>query len=341
MKSMIQPIETASASILMPFNELSKIAEAIAKSGLFGVKEPAQAIALCLIAQAEGRHPASAAMDYHVIQNRPSLKADTILARFLAAGGKVEWHRLDRECADATFSHPQGGTVRIDWHLADAKKIMFEEWVDLPNGKRGKQPRPLTTKENWLNYPRAMLRARCISEGCRTVYPGATSGMYTPEEVRDMTPEREINGTVVEMHRNAPEPPPDPPIGAGSNAHKALEARIGELGLDREGVKTWCARHYRVEHFPDLTASQQRDLMTRLPGFAVQKILRQIPMMGIPDLESLIATPPEWLKWMTQMDTVMEAADKRLTALQAAPAAPAPESTDPTFGGDFQEQIAG
>jgi hypothetical protein len=34
-----------------------------------------------------------------------------------------------------------------------------------------------------------MLRSRCISEGIRTVYPGVTVGVYTPEEVQDFAPE--------------------------------------------------------------------------------------------------------------------------------------------------------
>ena len=33
-----------------------------------------------------------------------------------------------------------------------------------------------------------MLRARVISEGIRTVYPGVLNGFYTPEEITDMQP---------------------------------------------------------------------------------------------------------------------------------------------------------
>ncbi|NBV32410.1 MAG: hypothetical protein EBR81_01040 [Proteobacteria bacterium] len=76
---------------LVPFNEMQQMAEAIAGSGLFGLKTPQQALALGLLCQAEGRHPAEAARDYHVIQGRPTLKADTMLARFQSAGGRVEW----------------------------------------------------------------------------------------------------------------------------------------------------------------------------------------------------------------------------------------------------------
>ena len=43
----------------------------------------------------------------------------------------------------------------------------------------------LTGKQTWKQYPRQMLRARVISEGIRTVYPGVAVGIYTPEEVND------------------------------------------------------------------------------------------------------------------------------------------------------------
>ncbi len=140
----------------------------IAKSGLFGVKTPEQAIALMLVAKAEGRSPFEAARDYHIIQGRPSLKADAMLARFQQAGGKVRWiESTDTKCS-AEFTHPQGGSLTVTWTIERAKQA------------------GLTSKDNWRQYPAQMLRARCISEGVRAVYPGACSGMYTPEEIQDM-----------------------------------------------------------------------------------------------------------------------------------------------------------
>lgn len=149
--------------------DMERMAVAFARSGLFGVKNPDQALALCLVAQAEGRHPASAAQDYHIINNRPAKKADAMLRDFLASGGKVEWHSLTDDGADATFSHPSGGTVRIAWDHDRAKAAGISN--------------PM-----WKKYPRQMLRSRVVSEGVRTVCPCATSGMYVPEEVQDMGP---------------------------------------------------------------------------------------------------------------------------------------------------------
>jgi|694.fasta_scaffold93782_6 hypothetical protein len=169
---------------LVPFQDIQQMATAVAKSGLFGMKTPEQAIALMLVAQSEGLHPARAAMEYHVIQGRPALKADAMLARFQNAGGKVSWKSYTDADVTGVFSHPSGGEVSIQWTFDMATKA------------------GLTKNPTWKQYPRAMLRARCISEGIRTVYPGVSVGIYTPEEVQDFTPAPEKDVT--------PQPAPTP-----------------------------------------------------------------------------------------------------------------------------------
>jgi hypothetical protein len=171
---------------LLSVSDIERMAIAVAKSGLFGIKTPDQAMALMLIAQAEGLHPAIAARDYNVIDGKPALKADAMLARFIAGGGKVQWHEHTDQCVSATFSHPSGGSVKIDWDMARAKQA----------GIGGKQ--------NWQKYPRQMLRARVISEGVRAVNPNANSGLYTPEEVMDFTPSRDMGE--VDRVEEVPEP---------------------------------------------------------------------------------------------------------------------------------------
>ncbi len=156
---------------IVPFNDIERMAKAISSSSLFGVKTADQAVALMLVAQAEGMHPAIAATHYHVINGRPTLKADAMLSRFQAAGGKVNWTVYTDDVVTGVFSHPQGGSVSVEWSVAKAQQA------------------GLTKNPTWRQYPRQMLRARCISEGIRTVYPGVTVGVYTPEEVQDFAPE--------------------------------------------------------------------------------------------------------------------------------------------------------
>ena len=123
------------------FGELERMAKAVSASKLFGVKTDAEALSLLLLAQAEGRHPMIAARDYHVIEGKPSLKADAMLARFHEAGGRVEWHQVDDSACIATFSHPQGGSYKVNWTIDDARvplrqrrpevPIDLAAWVDL------------------------------------------------------------------------------------------------------------------------------------------------------------------------------------------------------------------
>ncbi|MBK8271381.1 MAG: hypothetical protein IPK83_24905 [Planctomycetes bacterium] len=120
---------------MIPYADMEKMATVIAQSGLFGVKNPTQALALMLLSQAEGLHPATAARDYHVIQGRPTLKADTMLARFQAAGGVVEWHDYTDKLVKATFSHPRGGKVTVAWTLETAKEAELagkDMWKKFP-----------------------------------------------------------------------------------------------------------------------------------------------------------------------------------------------------------------
>ena len=78
-------------SNIVPFQDMQQMAKAIADSRLFGLTDINQVLALGMVAQAEGHAFATAARDYHVIQGRPALKADAMMARFQAAGGKVNW----------------------------------------------------------------------------------------------------------------------------------------------------------------------------------------------------------------------------------------------------------
>lgn len=185
------------SNALIPFQEVQGMAEAIARSGLFGMKTPDQALALMLVAQAEGQHPATITQEYDIIQGRAARKTHSVLARFQAAGGTVEWHELSETVADATFSHKAGGKLRMSWTLDQAKKAN------------------LTGKDNWKNYPRAMLRARCIAEGVRAVYPAALGGMLVAEEAMDMAADqapKQIDPATGEITQQKPTGRPELPV---------------------------------------------------------------------------------------------------------------------------------
>jgi len=155
-------------SNIVPFVDMQQMAKAIADSKLFGLTDVNQVLALGMVAQAEGHAFATAARDYHVIQGRPALKADAMMARFQSAGGKVNWEVYTDEQVTGIFSHPNGGSLSVTWTIDQARSIGL-----------------VKPGSGWQKFPRAMLRSRCISEGIRSVYPGSVTGFYSPEEVSD------------------------------------------------------------------------------------------------------------------------------------------------------------
>lgn len=158
----------------------------VAKSGLGGIKTPEAAFALTAMALAEdttaGDSPVAflralgrAQRDFHVINGRPTLKADAMLARFQAAGGKVRWLEYSDKRVCGEFAHAAGGTIELDWTLDRAKTAGL-----------------VKPGSPWIAHPRAMLRARVISEAIRTVFPGVISGLYSPEEAAEIDAPRTV-----------------------------------------------------------------------------------------------------------------------------------------------------
>ena len=158
-------------SNIVPVSDMQVMAEAIVKSSFYGFKTKEQVMAVMLVAQAENKHPASVVQEYDIIQGRPALKSQAILARFQLAGGKVEWQELSPKKCVGIFSHPAGGSLRVEWTIEMARQAqVFREG------------------SGWTKYPEDMLRARAISRGVRAVYPACILGHYATEEVQDFTP---------------------------------------------------------------------------------------------------------------------------------------------------------
>jgi hypothetical protein len=202
-------------SNIIPYNELKSMATDTAKSGLFGLKSPEQAMALMMIAQSEDIHPMRAVMEYDIISGKPALKSTTVLSRFQQSGGSIEWLHTDSKKATAKFTHPQGGSITITWTIERAQKA------------------DLLKNDTWRKYPDQMLRARCIPEGVRAIYPACLSGMYSSDEVRDFA-----------------EPQPAPVVDTGEFLEaevepertidaekKILALKLGKLGLNNKEIK--------------------------------------------------------------------------------------------------------
>lgn len=194
----------------LTLTDMSNMAQAFAKSGFFGYRNSSEAFTLMCLAQANGLHPAKAAERYHLIQGRPAMKADAMLAAFQESGGKVRWlKRTEKECT-LHLSHPQGGELDVTWSIDRATKA------------------GLTGKSTWKQYPTQMLSARCVSEGVRALYPACLCGMYTPEEVSDFdakpAPQQTecevLDGDMADTAPNDAPAEPEPPKAAKTQDEK-------------------------------------------------------------------------------------------------------------------------
>jgi hypothetical protein len=160
---------------LIPVNDMSVMADSIVKSNFYGFKTKEQVMAVMLVAQAEGKHPATVVQEYDIIQGRPALKSQAMLARFQLAGGKVEWHEVSKNKCSGTFSHPAGGSLRVEWTIEMAKAAGL-----------------VRDGSGWSKYPEDMLRSRVVSRAVRSVYPACILGHYAVEEVQDFEPSRQV-----------------------------------------------------------------------------------------------------------------------------------------------------
>ena len=305
---------------LIPANlsEGRGIAQMLAKSNLFGAKTEAEVFSLMLLADAEGLHPAAAARDYHIIQGRPTLRADAMLARFQAAGGKVKWLERNDKCVKAVFSHDAGGEVEVEWTWERANSI--ETW----NRKQGRKVK-LTESDNWQNYPRNMLSARCISEGVRTVFPGVVAGVYAPEEVEDAgdvdltqaptAPPRTTQDdevvvqAQVEEYKKHPGPPP--------NFQDHTIKRIQEYA-DQKSLDAYIGRQARA------IAEQPKPVRD-----AIQKAIRA-------KRDELAAAPPAGDPGVVEAEQAAEVLDAEIVEISDEPV-----ETPPEIPQDIQEETPG
>ena len=173
-------------------NELNSVACTVAKSGLFGAKSPEQAYVAIATGMELGLKPMQALRNIVVIQGKPTFSADGAFAvvRNHPEYGGIEWIKQDAQEASCKITRvSKGGQLK-------------ETFVGSFSMKEAAAA-GLANKDNWKHYPARMLRARALSFACRDAFPDVLNGLYTPEEIKEVTEvqqetqEREIKAEVV------------------------------------------------------------------------------------------------------------------------------------------------
>lgn len=179
----------------------------IAKSSLLPPAlrgKPADVLLVVLTGQELGISPLQAIRGVHIVQGKPVLAADLIIALCMKHPDCRYFHLDESTPERATYStlragHPE--PTRMTWTMEDARRAK------------------LTGKDNWTNHPAAMLRARCAAALARVVFPDILFGTYLPDEAEEFRggpkapPIEAMDAVVVDEPPSAaiPEPGADDP----------------------------------------------------------------------------------------------------------------------------------
>ena len=153
--------------------DLVRAGELLAQSGMFGISNAGAGFVVAATCHQQGISLMEFQRTYHIVNGKPSMRADAMLAELRKRGGK---HRIidntvNRAAIEIEF---EGQKLKFEFTIEDARRTgdCFE--------KDGK-----TLKHTWAKRPDDMLWARCVSRAVRRICPEIVSGLYTPEEVAD------------------------------------------------------------------------------------------------------------------------------------------------------------
>ena len=203
------------SGILTPSNmtEALQFAETMAASALVPPQfknKPADIVVAVQWASEVGLSPFAALQNMAVINGKPSLYADGLLA--LVTGhpeyySHREWQEGDVAYCEIVRRRPTGNLVTTTnkFSIGDAKRARL--W-----GKSGP----------WTNYPRRMMQMRARGFAVRDAFPDALSGVITREEAEDYPVKSDAPIDITDQVVVAPSNPFDDALGADAEENDAL-----------------------------------------------------------------------------------------------------------------------
>lgn len=161
----------------LPIRTMEEMATAgalLAQSGMFGIQNAAAGFVVASTCHQQGVSLMEFMRTYNVIENKPAMRADAMLAEYAKRGGKYKIvSRTPDKAEIEMIKDGQSVNFGITWEEAQA-----EPFVKAKDGG---------FKKNWRT-PRARMQtmwARVVSDGVRVMDPGVNAGLYAPEEVAD------------------------------------------------------------------------------------------------------------------------------------------------------------
>ena len=145
---------------------VSVMGQKFAKSGLGGFTKVEQGEMVLMECFARKMSPLEFVKDYHIVNNKITMRADAMAAKFNQGGGHIAWEDFTDKVAKATFTDRRGHKTTISYTIEDAAKAGVANRAGA-----------------WKQHTSAMLRARLISKAIRMVAPECITGVYTEDEI--------------------------------------------------------------------------------------------------------------------------------------------------------------
>ncbi len=156
-------------------SDLFQAGDMLARSGLFGIKNPATGFIVAATCAQMAITFVDFFRTYHIVDDKLAMKADAMLAEFRKKGGRYRIIENTVLTAEAEFEF-EGNKLTLRYDMEDARRT----------GDCLK--RDGSIKDTWSKRPEDMMWARLMSKAVRRLCPEINSGVYTPEEVSDFSP---------------------------------------------------------------------------------------------------------------------------------------------------------
>ena len=210
---------------------------------------PGDVLVALQMGQELGLKPMQAIQNIAVINGRPSLWGDAMLAVCRLAKGfefiKEEYDEVSKRatCVVKRRNEPE---VTSSFSMEDAKLAGL--W-----GKQGP----------WSTYPRRMLQMRARGFALRDAFPDTLRGIIIKEEAEDYPTQRtdysKVGGTVFDNRVESPL--------VNQSEIGILNQKIAEAGAQKENI---CAR-LKLDHIEDMNLNQWNEVCKRLEKQAIKK----------------------------------------------------------------------
>ncbi len=155
-----------------PMEAAMKLGDAIARSGMFGAQNVGQGVVIAFHCLQTGMPLLEYQARFHLVDGKPTKKAEAMLAAFVEDGGSYWW-----------LDDGSSGAATIELQLPGDESARYKFSYTMEEAKQAGLVKP---SSGWVKNPKAMLRARCVSGSMRMHAPHLVVGVYTPEEIEDL-----------------------------------------------------------------------------------------------------------------------------------------------------------